>query len=170
MSEPSGFPKIGAYVEKLSLACLLIGMTIIVSLGVVTRYLFGFSFSWIEELPRYCLVWITFLGAAALMRDGVNHPRVIMLIGALPKGAQRYVLIAENLIMMAILIVMAQGAIIMIRINSAQVSPALEIPMYFIYLIIPLSALIGIVRLAFDMWRLLTAREEGIAPTADKYF
>ena len=37
----------------------------IVIVTVVTRYGFDYVLSWSEEVPRYLLIWISFLGAAA---------------------------------------------------------------------------------------------------------
>jgi TRAP-type C4-dicarboxylate transport system permease small subunit len=37
----------------------------IVIVTVVTRYGFNYVLSWSEEVPRYLLIWISFLGAAA---------------------------------------------------------------------------------------------------------
>ncbi len=38
---------------------------LIVVLAVIFRYGFNRSLTWTEEVPRYLLIWISFLGAAA---------------------------------------------------------------------------------------------------------
>ena len=38
---------------------------LIVVFAVIGRYVFGRSLTWTEEVPRYLLIWISFLGAAA---------------------------------------------------------------------------------------------------------
>ena len=45
----------------------------IVIVTVVTRYGFNYVLSWSEEVPRYLLIWISFLGAAACvdLRDHI---------------------------------------------------------------------------------------------------
>ena len=47
---------------------LLILLTITISLlifaQVICRYVFNYSLYWSEELGRYTLIWITFLGAS----------------------------------------------------------------------------------------------------------
>lgn len=141
-------------IEKYALICLIIVMTIVVFLGTITRYMFGFSFQWIEEVPRYCLVWITFLGAASLMKKGVDHPRVTKLVSAIPNPARKYILIGENIIMILITGVMGFGAMLIIRIHSNQLSPAMELPMYVIYAIIPLSAFVSMIRLGRNTYNI----------------
>ncbi len=45
----------------------------IIIVTVVTRYGFSFVLSWSEEVPRYLLIWVSFLGAAACvdLRDHI---------------------------------------------------------------------------------------------------
>lgn len=55
---------------KYVLFVLLIVMTGITSLEVVRRYIFGLSYPWAEELVRFSLVWLTFVGASVPFRKG----------------------------------------------------------------------------------------------------
>ncbi len=61
---------------------------IIVVAAVVARYGFGRAVSWTEEVPRYLLIWISFLAAAVgvLNRDHVGFD---VLFNALPKPVRR---------------------------------------------------------------------------------
>ncbi|TMJ04237.1 MAG: TRAP transporter small permease [Alphaproteobacteria bacterium] len=61
---------------------------IIVVAAVVARYGFGQAVSWTEEVPRYLLVWISFLAAAVgvLNRDHVGFD---VLFNALPRPVRR---------------------------------------------------------------------------------
>ena len=43
---------------------LTIALFIIVVVAIVARYGFGQAVSWTEEVPRYLLIWISFLAAA----------------------------------------------------------------------------------------------------------
>ena len=134
-------------IEKIILSSMMIATTAIVFLGVITRYIFGFSFSWVEEVPRYCLAWITFLGAAALMKEGINHPKITMLTDNLPESSRIYVSVFSKLVMLFITGILGCGSVLMMMTMKDQVSPALEIPMYLIYSIIPLSAVMMIARI-----------------------
>ena len=59
---------------------------LIVVVAVVARYGFGQAVSWTEEVPRYLLIWISFLAAAVgvLQRDHVGFD---VLFNALPRAA-----------------------------------------------------------------------------------
>ena len=55
---------------------------------MIARYVFGQAVSWTEEVPRYLLVWISFLAAAVgvLQREHVGFD---VLFNALPEGTRR---------------------------------------------------------------------------------
>ena len=61
---------------------------LIVVIAIIARYGFGEAVSWTEEVPRYLLIWISFLAAAAgvLNRDHVGFD---VLFNALPKPVRR---------------------------------------------------------------------------------
>ncbi len=61
---------------------------IVVVAAVFGRYVFGFALSWTEEVPRYLLIWIAFLGAAAgvARRDHVGFD---ILFNAFPAPVRR---------------------------------------------------------------------------------
>ena len=45
-------------------------MFVLVFTNVVTRYGFGFSINWAEEVSRFLMIWVTFLGAGLALREG----------------------------------------------------------------------------------------------------
>lgn len=49
---------------------LMVGVLSLVAMQVITRYVVGNPWVWTEEAARYCLVWLTFLGAALLAQEG----------------------------------------------------------------------------------------------------
>lgn len=67
---------------------LATALFLIVVVAVIARYGFGQAVSWTEEVPRYLLIWISFLAAAVgvLHRDHVGFD---VLFNALPKPIRR---------------------------------------------------------------------------------
>ena len=115
-------------------------MTIIFS-QVVARYVMHHSLSWSEEVGRYIFVWITFLGMAAAFKGGA-HVALDILIKML-KGTPRKTLELVNGVLMTVLSsALLMGGIKLLNLGMRQYSPALKIPMYLVYIVIPLSALI----------------------------
>ena len=62
---------------------------LIVVLAVIGRYAFGKSLTWTEEVPRYLLIWISFLGAAACVARR-EHVGFDVLFNAFPTGVRRW--------------------------------------------------------------------------------
>ena len=63
-------------------------MGIVVFLQFFSRYILNDSAAWTEEIARYLLMWVTFIGASVVMRRGTNIA-VEVLMHMLPEGPQR---------------------------------------------------------------------------------
>ena len=72
------------------------GIFAIVIVTVVTRYGFNYVLSWSEEVPRYLLIWISFLGAAACV-DLRDHIAFDYLYKRFPDRVRRAVQLLINL-------------------------------------------------------------------------
>lgn len=86
--EGAGHPFAPA-LDALYLACIWIAgiaialMSVIIPIGVVMRYVFGFGAQWPEPIAILLMVVFTFIGAAAAYRAG-GHIAVTMITDALP--------------------------------------------------------------------------------------
>jgi TRAP-type transport system small permease protein len=82
------FIALTAAAVRLFCIALTIAIFVIVVLAVIFRYGFGQAVSWTEEVPRYLLIWVSFLGAAVcvLKREHVGFD---VLFNALPKKIRR---------------------------------------------------------------------------------
>ncbi len=87
---------LGAAEEAVAMA-LLVGIVAVVALQVVGRYLLTNPFIWPEEVTRLMLVWLTFIGGAAVTRRGA-HIAVDLLLEALPDGGRRVLGVVVNLV------------------------------------------------------------------------
>ena len=116
---------------------ILTGMTIAIALQILFRVLFD-ALPWTEEVSRYLLVWVTFLGAILAYGRGV-HIAVTFVVNAFPKVFQ------DGLKVVAVigaLVFFAVGLIFSIRYmgtQSAQVSASLRMPMPAVYSVMPVS-------------------------------
>lgn len=119
----------------------LIILIIIVFSQVFSRYVLQFSLPWSEELARYLMVWLTFLGAAlAVTKDA--HPRVIAFVNLLPAKARKPVLLASFLVSGLFYALLVYYGCIYSLSNLAQPSPVLRIPMGYVFTVIPISGLL----------------------------
>lgn len=121
---------------------------------VISRYVVGSSLIWAEELARYALVWSTMVGAAVAYHR-LAHVGMTALLDALPEGAQRLAArLIHGLVMAFALLVAWEGWFLTLR-NFArdQLSPALQVPIAWAYLAIPVGALLIALAALDAFWR-----------------
>ncbi|MCB1312694.1 MAG: TRAP transporter small permease [Sedimentitalea sp.] len=122
----------------------LAGMVLVVGSNVALRYATGHSLPWADEVARYLMIWMTFLGAGLALRRG-GHVAISNLQDVLPGRAQvalRIALVAMLLAFFVFMIVTGQDY--MTRMQY-QKSPALRLPFIYIYAAMPIGfALLGV--------------------------
>jgi TRAP-type C4-dicarboxylate transport system permease small subunit len=64
-------------------------LTVVVTYGVITRFVFNSSQNWTDELASYCLLWMVFLGLTYTLNEGA-HIRIDFITEKLPPGARRH--------------------------------------------------------------------------------
>src|SRR3954469_11553189 len=74
----------------------------IVFLQFFTRYVLNDSLAWTEEIARYGLIWVTFIGAIMVTRRH-THIAVVLLPNLLPARAGRLLLAVVDIVMLAFL-------------------------------------------------------------------
>ena len=87
-----------AFLKAVIAACLIV-MVVLVFGNVVLRYGFNSGITISEELSRWLLVWLTFLGAIVAMREHA-HLGVDTLVRALPALGKRICFIASYVLML----------------------------------------------------------------------
>lgn len=119
-------------------------MTIDVLWGVFTRYALGSQASWSEELARFLLIWIGILGAAFAAGKRM-HLSIDLLEPKLSlKNRIRLTTSIDLLVVLfsICILVIGGGRLIYITHKLGQLSPALQIPMYLVYSVLPISGLL----------------------------
>lgn len=119
-------------------------MTLVVLLGVLFRYVLKAPLPWAEELARYLMIWGASLGAFVAFKEG-SHIGMTMIMDRL-QGQIGIALtkLAQFIITLFMAIVMIEGFGLVLKIRG-QTSPAMEIPMAWAYLAIPVGCLLILV-------------------------
>lgn len=92
--------RIVTIVERV-LALAMMGAILLDFVNVIGRYSGGFSLIGVDELEIYVLIFIAFLGAAAITWRR-QHLRMDVIIGACPLYVQRAVAFIEMIVMLAV--------------------------------------------------------------------
>jgi TRAP-type C4-dicarboxylate transport system permease small subunit len=153
--------KILAPIEKLFGFLTIVGtglMLVIIFLQVISRYFFSYTASYSEELSRYLFVWVTFLSLPIVSRQG-GHMVVGILLERFTGEKLRRLRMTGDLCGMAFLVIMIWQGIRMIILAKWQVSPAMEIPMSYIYISIPVGCAAMLLIVLDDFIDVLMRRE-----------
>lgn len=120
---------------KFCIGWMLLAMSVLAFTGVVTRYFFFYSITWLEEVTRYLMVWMTFVAGALAVNDEshINIDFVPGFINRKLKGFDANIILSG--LILAGMAVFAYYNIFQIRaaIKSGVVSPVLKIPMWVMY-------------------------------------
>ena len=108
---------------------------------VISRYIFKSPLFWTEETGRYLLVWISFLGATTALKRNM-HVAVNFFLNFFSEKIRSKLELLGKIFILFFLAFTIKGGLILSKINIHQLSPALRIPMFWPYVIIPLSAII----------------------------
>ncbi len=144
--EPAVLRGLSVLESALVTASLLV-MIVVVFLQVFSRYVVHYSLPWSEELARYLMTWVVFIGASIGAREGV-HIGVAAFVNAMPRGFQKFAILFSGLCSVAFGLVLTYvGYLAIARIaRMGQVSPAMELPMWIAYLPILLGSLFMAIR------------------------
>ena len=128
-----------------ALVILIAGIIVaVVTAEVTLRYLFSHSMIFTEELSRYLMVWIVFLGSALAIRDG-SHIHIQILVKRLSSRMQQIVkLVAYALIIAFLVFITIEGLKILPR-QVQQMCITFDISLFYFYLAIPVGSILMIV-------------------------
>ena len=138
------FVRVLAAIERGLISGLMAVITVLTFAQVVWRYGLNQPLQWSEEVARYCFVWVTFIGAAALLRQRDGHPAIDTLYLGVGPRAQRAMDVVSRLAVIAGSLAIAFGGFRMVQLQWQQLSPSLEIPMAWMYASMFLVPLVGI--------------------------
>jgi C4-dicarboxylate transporter DctQ subunit len=139
------------HLEEWLVASLMAAATIVIFLAVLQRYALGISwlwpylkdinFNWAQELCIYLFIWMAKFGAAYGVRTGI-HVGVDVLVRKLAPGKQRFfVMLGLSLGAFFTLVVAALGVKFVLFVKDVgAVSPDMGMPMWIIYLAVPLGS------------------------------
>lgn len=150
--------------KALEAFCLvsMLGLAVIVTLQIVSRWM-HISLPWTEELARFLLVWLTFLGCTlAIYRK--SHLSVNFLVEMMPAKLQKACNLFTRLVMLVFFTMLVYYGVRLSLVSMKNMSTSLNWSMGAVYAVLPFSALLADYYIVLDML--------GIAgvdvPTAEK--
>lgn len=121
------------------LLTFLIGLlTVSVFLQVLIRFVFKYPLPWTEEVSRIAFVYSIFVGATIAVREKA-HLNVDVVLVVLPPAMARVVKLVGAALVAIFLAYMTWQGIAFVRATGVQVTPVMQVPFRYLYLIIPSS-------------------------------
>lgn len=112
---------------------------------VASRYIIGQSSSFTEEYARFSLIWLTVLGAAYINGQKEGHLSMDFLLMKLSpekRIKRRRIIQIVMAIFALVVMVIGGGNLVYTTLKLGQLSPALLLPLGYIYAIVPVCGLI----------------------------
>ncbi|MEB3103888.1 TRAP transporter small permease [Ferviditalea candida] len=132
--------KIDEHFEEYLSVILFSLMTLLIFLQIIFRFLLNASLDWTEELARYSFVWLVYLSASLGVKKN-RHIRVELVEKLLPQKASKWFGFLAELIWLLFSLTMVKQGYLVAKMNleTGQNSPSLNLPMGFVYAIIPIG-------------------------------
>ncbi|WP_291862819.1 TRAP transporter small permease [Marinilabilia sp.] len=129
---------------------------------VASRYILSNPSSFTDELAVFLLIWVGMAGAA-YVKGKNEHLAIDILPDKLkPKNKNRLLVFINFLIIVFCLTIMVTGGawLVYTRFQMGQVSSALQVPLGFVYSIVPISGLLMIYYSLDDILNLISANKK----------
>jgi len=150
------FERIFVALNAWALIAMLSTMTLVIGANITSRYLFGQSVPWADEMARYVMIWLTFTGAGLILRGG-GHVAITRLQDALPEPGQQILRAAIVLGLLVFFGFMVHVGLQYAQRMQFQLTPALRIPFVYVYAAMPIGFGLLIVHLLLIARGFITA-------------
>jgi TRAP-type C4-dicarboxylate transport system permease small subunit len=128
-------------------------LAFIVFLQFFTRYVLNDSLAWTEEIARYGLMWIVFIGGIMVTRRN-THIAVELLSNVMQPGPARAALLAlVDFIKLFFLGLLAWLSLTITERMHLQRMTVFDLPMSYVYGGVAIGCIFMFVRQAINVWR-----------------
>lgn len=113
--------------------------------NVVLRYVFDAGLVWAEEYSRFAIVWLTFVGMSVVIREGEHLCVTVIKEVFQNKAVQKLLDVSSVVLALAFSVfLVVYGTQVTVQIYGLQqLSPSLQLPMWWVYLAIPVGGVLS---------------------------
>jgi TRAP-type C4-dicarboxylate transport system permease small subunit len=132
-----------ALIRTTEIALFVIGVafTLMITLEVISRFVFSFSISFVNAVARLLLVWFFLLGAGIALRRGA-HVGFELLVSALPPRGRRAMVVLGLALAMAFSLEMIWSGVFSIGPALRQTEPGLDVSIVWVVAALPIGFLL----------------------------
>ncbi|ANW95226.1 C4-dicarboxylate ABC transporter permease [Wenyingzhuangia fucanilytica] len=135
---------------------IIMGLMVInVLWQVFSRFVIGSPSSFTDELSRYLMIWVGILGAAYVSGRNMHVAIDVVPLKTGPATQKKLRILVFILVILFAFAAMVVGGLRLVYISFllGQTSPALQIPLAFVYAVIPVSGALIIYYKITDLLR-----------------
>lgn len=131
--------------SEVLLFVLMVTMVLVTIAQIVFRFFFN-ALTWSEELSCFLLVFASLTGSAVAFKRG-SHIAVTFLSEKLKPTGKKVLATVVNLLGLGFFIIVAVYGALLMKAESGQLTPALQISMAWVYLMYPVIGAVTILHL-----------------------
>lgn len=145
------FEKLANLLKKIT-ATMMITLVAVVTIQIVGRMVFTISTPWTEELAKYLLIWISFIGGVVCLIRG-EHLLVDILYAKFSPRLKKYARLANDAIFIAFTFVLLVAGIQLCAnpIIRRSLTPAMQMPRVWLYYVLPVTMGLMMLYSVFDL-------------------
>lgn len=132
---------------------LTVAMVSLVTYQVFERYVLHYTPPWSEELSVYLMIWFGMLAIAAGVRRRI-HISLHYFYDKMPKKLQAALEILTYLMVLVYVSVLLWQGIVLVLLTTSQKSAAMDLPIGYVYLSLPVSAALIIIFTLEQLYKL----------------
>lgn len=142
-----------------SLGILMAAIVSLVFTQVVIRYALDITPAWIEEMSRFLMIWIGYIGASLMFRKS-GHISVTVFRNFLPYKPRLSMLFLDRIILTGSFAVLIYYSMKLALRYLVRTAVTMDIPMFYIYMLFPISFAFMFFFAIEDIVRLIVAPEK----------
>lgn len=147
-------------IEEIMGCSILVIMVIVLAIQVFSRKFLGTSFMWSEELARYCMIWMTFMGIGYGVKKHI-HLEMTFVYEKFPPILKKSSQIFTNITVILFYSYSFSYCIDYVIYQHKIMSTGMKIPMSYIYSIVPIGIVIMVIRLIVDTIEIIRNKDFG---------
>ena len=155
-------------IEEMMAVTILAYMLVVLAYQIIMRFVFNLSNNWSEESARYLFVWFVYLTASlAILKNA--HIRIDAVLRMYPsKMVRGFIVFGHLLFIFYCCAIVYYSAIFCGNIYaSEQVSLGIGVPMYIVYLALPVCHTLMIIRVLQRLYSIIFLKETLVVDIAD---
>jgi len=140
---------------------LMGGIVLTIVWQVVSRYVFNSPSEFTDELSRYLLIWVGILGASYVTgtRGHIAIDFFMEKYFSSRKKQNEYFIQASILVFAIAVLIVGGIRLVYITLTLGQISAALQIPLGYVYMVLPLG---GFIISFYSLYHMLTLKNTNI--------